>query len=186
MWSDFDRRRELSRAMDTQLIRGVRLSLTIQLARGCKCWHPLAPGRRYGTRSPLSEYMSLHLSLKLTASCGPRSRIKWMIYFYKEVFCSFIDYYTTLAQQPAQECPCVGVHRRTLFVSLSLLHSRTHHAFFVLLVCFVRWEVSGNIVAVSLNVVSRISSKQLVTFMRNFHQGFLNVFHKRSRGASIR
>ena len=28
-----------------------------ELARGCKRWYPLAPGR-----SPLSEYMSLHLS----------------------------------------------------------------------------------------------------------------------------
>ena len=32
----------------------------------------LAPGRRYGARrSPLSEYMSLHLSLRLTTNCVP-------------------------------------------------------------------------------------------------------------------
>ena len=44
-----------------------------RLARGCKRWHPQAPGRRYGTRrSPLSEYMSLHLSIK----CGSLSSIK--------------------------------------------------------------------------------------------------------------
>ena len=68
-------------------------SLTTRLAQGCKRWHPLAPWRRYGTRrSPLSEYMSLHLFLKLTTNCGPLSRIKWEIYFYKEVFRSFIDW----------------------------------------------------------------------------------------------
>ena len=39
-------------------------SQTLRLARGCKYWHLLAPGRRYGTRrNPLPEYMSLHLSL---------------------------------------------------------------------------------------------------------------------------
>ena len=34
-----------SRARDTQLSRGV-----YELARGCKHWHPLAPGRRYGKK----------------------------------------------------------------------------------------------------------------------------------------
>ena len=34
----------------------------------------------------LSEYMSLHLSLKLTSNCVPLPRIKWEIYFYKEVY----------------------------------------------------------------------------------------------------
>ena len=40
------------------------MPLTIRLARGCKCWHLLAPGRRYGARrSPLSEYVfSIYLS----------------------------------------------------------------------------------------------------------------------------
>ena len=63
-------------------------SLTIRLARGCKRWHFLAPGRRYGTRrSPLSEYMSLHLSLKLTTNCVPLSRIKSERYiFLKKCF----------------------------------------------------------------------------------------------------
>ena len=98
MRSDLDRVQRIeNRARDTQPIRGIRLPLTIRLARRCKRWHPLAPGIRYGTRrrSPLSEYMSLHLSLELTTNCGPLSRIKWEIYFYKEVFRSFIDYYTT-------------------------------------------------------------------------------------------
>ena len=36
--------------------------------------------------------MSLHLSLKLTTNCGPSLRIKWEIYFYKELFPSFIDW----------------------------------------------------------------------------------------------
>ena len=61
-----------------------RTSLMTRLATGCKCWHRLAPGRRYGTRSSLSEYMSLHLSLKLTTNSGPLSRIKWYIFFIKK------------------------------------------------------------------------------------------------------
>ena len=72
-----------SQARDTQPIRGVRSSLMIQLARGFKRWNPLAPGRRYGARrSPLSKYMSLHLTLKLTKNCGPLSRIKWERYIF--------------------------------------------------------------------------------------------------------
>ena len=68
-------------------------SLTIRLARRCKHWHPLAPGRRYGSRTYLSEYMSPHLSLKLTTKCVPLSRIKWEIYFYEEVcFVLFIEF----------------------------------------------------------------------------------------------
>ena len=70
----------------------VRSSLMIRLVRGCKRWHPMAPGRRYGARrSPLSEYMSLHLSLKLPTNSVLLSRIKWEIYFYKEVFRSFLE-----------------------------------------------------------------------------------------------
>ena len=47
-------------------------SLTIRLARGCQRWHLLAPGRRYGARrSRFSEYMSLHLSLKLKQTVSP-------------------------------------------------------------------------------------------------------------------
>ena len=54
---------------------------------------PMAPERRYGARrSPLSEYMSLRLSHKLTTNCVPLSRIKWEIYLYKEMcFVSLID-----------------------------------------------------------------------------------------------
>ena len=64
-----------------------RTSLTIRLARRCKRWHPMDPGRRYGTRrSPLSEYMSVHLSLKITKNCVPLSRTKWEIYFFIYVF----------------------------------------------------------------------------------------------------
>ena len=49
----------------------VRSSLTIRLARGCKSCFPWLP-EEYGTRrSPLSEYMSLHLSLKLTTNSEP-------------------------------------------------------------------------------------------------------------------
>ena len=84
-----------SRVRDTQPIRGVRSSLTIQFARWCKRWSLLAPWRRFETRrSPLSEYMSLYLSLKLTTNCGPLARIKWDV-FYIYVFRSFIAYNTT-------------------------------------------------------------------------------------------
>ena len=77
---------ESSRTRDTQPIRGVRLPLTIRLSRRRKRCYPLAPGRRFGTRwIPLSEYMILHLSLKLTTNCVPLSRIKRDMYFYKEV-----------------------------------------------------------------------------------------------------
>ena len=61
-------------------------SLTIRLSRGCKRWRPLAPGKRYGARrSHHFEYISLHISVKLTRNCVLLSRIKWEIYFYKEV-----------------------------------------------------------------------------------------------------
>ena len=82
-----------SRIRETQPIRGVLSSLTIRLERGCKRLHSRAPRRRYGARRGyLSKYMSLHLSLKLTANCVPLSRIKWEIYFYKEVcFVSFTE-----------------------------------------------------------------------------------------------
>ena len=67
-------------------------SLMIRLARGCKRWHPLAPGRRYGARrSPLSEYMSVHLSLNLQQTvCS--FKMREIYFFYKEVcFVSFIE-----------------------------------------------------------------------------------------------
>ena len=35
-----------SRARDTQPTRGV----SDEIAKGCKCWHPLDPRRRYGKR----------------------------------------------------------------------------------------------------------------------------------------
>ena len=82
-----------SRAWDTQPIRGVRSSLTIRLARGWKHWHPLAPGRIYGTRrSPLYEYMFLHLSLKLTTNCVPLSRIRWKRYTFLKKYVSFVHW----------------------------------------------------------------------------------------------
>ena len=93
------RQRIRSRARGTQLIRGVRSSLMTWLARGCKRWHPLAPRRRYGTRrSPLSEYISLHLSLKLRTNCGPLSRIKWEIYWNSSLLFISPNYIT-----PSQE-----------------------------------------------------------------------------------
>ena len=63
--------------------RASRTSRTIRLTWWCKRCHSLAPGRRYGARrSPLSEYMSLHLSLKLTTNWVSLSRIKWERYIF--------------------------------------------------------------------------------------------------------
>ena len=86
--SDLDRVQRIgSRARDRQPIRGVSDVSDDTACKGVQALAPLAPGRRHGTRrSPLSEYMSLHLSLKLTTNCVPLSRIKWEIYFYIYVF----------------------------------------------------------------------------------------------------
>ena len=90
-----------SRARNMQPVRGIS---TIRLAWRWKCWYPLAPRRRYGTRrSPFSEYMSLHLPLKLTTNSRPPFRIKWERYFYKEVFRLFIEFYIIIMAIQHQE-----------------------------------------------------------------------------------
>ena len=75
-----------SRAKDTQPIRGV----SDELARGCKRWHRLAPGRRYGKKSSY-EYISLHPSLTHHRNINPFENKVWEIYLYKEV-CSFLHW----------------------------------------------------------------------------------------------
>ena len=78
----------LSRARDTQPTRGV----SDELARGCKRWHPLVPGRSMGRRSPLSEYMSLHPPLTQHRNVNPFENKVWDIYiFIKKCVCSFIE-----------------------------------------------------------------------------------------------
>ena len=75
-----------SRAWDTQPIRGV------SACKGVQALAPLTSGRRYGKKkSSLWVYVSPSIS-QLTTNCGPFSRIKWEIYFYKEVFRSFIEF----------------------------------------------------------------------------------------------
>ena len=60
----------------------------IRLARGCKRWHPLAPGRRYGTRrSPLSKDMSLHLFLNQQETVGPFRESNQMYIFFNKEMC---------------------------------------------------------------------------------------------------
>ena len=60
-----------------------------RLARGCKRWHPLAPGRRYGKKKS-SEYISLHPSFTHHRNINPFENKVWEIHiFYKEV-CSFV------------------------------------------------------------------------------------------------
>ena len=76
-WSVLDRAENRELNEGHAAYQRVMLSLNIRLASGCERWHPLAPGRRYGTRiSPLTEYMSVHLSLKQTTNGGALSRIK--------------------------------------------------------------------------------------------------------------
>ena len=75
-----------SRARDTQSIRGV----SDELARGCKRWHLLAPGRRYGKKSSLWVYTSPPISH--TQPTLTLSRIKCERYgFIKKCVRSFIE-----------------------------------------------------------------------------------------------
>ena len=75
-----------NRVRDTHQIKVLRYSLMIQLAKGCKRCRLLALGSRYGARRTLlSEYMSLYLSLKLTTNCVPLLRIKWEVFFSKNI-----------------------------------------------------------------------------------------------------
>ena len=60
-----------------QPIRGV----SDELARGCKRWHPLAPGRRYGKKKSSLWIYNLSIYLSTTTNL----KIKWEIYFYKQV-----------------------------------------------------------------------------------------------------
>ena len=96
MRADSDRVSRIEgRARDTQTIRGISGDTA---CKGVQALAPLAPGRKYGTRrSLLSEYMSLHLFLKLTTNCGPLFENKMReIYFYKEkCFVSFIEFRKT-------------------------------------------------------------------------------------------
>ena len=89
-WSDLVQRIGC-RVRHTQLIRASQTSLTIRLARGCKRWHSLVPRRRYGKKSSLWVYASSSPSQR-TTNFGPFLRIKWEIYFYKEVFRPFIEF----------------------------------------------------------------------------------------------
>ena len=65
---------------------------------GCLCWackgvQALAPP---GSQKKIwEEVLSLSICLSIyltTNNCGPCSRIKWEIYFYKEVFHSFVHW----------------------------------------------------------------------------------------------
>ena len=80
-----------SRESQSSIGHAVDQVISDEVARGCKHWHPLVPGRRYGKKSSLRIYVSPSIS-QLITNCGPFSRIKWDIYFYKEVFCSFIEF----------------------------------------------------------------------------------------------
>ena len=92
-----------SRAWDTQPIR----SVSDELARGCKRWHPLAPRRRYGKKkSSFWVYVSLSIS-QLTTNGGPLLRIKWGIYFYK-VFRSLIEF-CSLCMWHYNICTCTVI-----------------------------------------------------------------------------
>ena len=81
-------RSDLDRVQRIAVERGTHRGVSDELARGSKRWHPLASRRRYGKKkSSLWVYVSPSIS-QLTTNCGPLSRIKWEIYFYKKVFCT--------------------------------------------------------------------------------------------------
>ena len=74
---------------------GIRIwseaSRTVRLPRGCKRWHSLAPGRRYGARwCPLSQYISVHLSLKFTTKLCALFENKWERYIFIKKCVSFV------------------------------------------------------------------------------------------------
>ena len=56
-----------------------------KLERGCKRWHPLTSGRRYGKKSSLWVYMFLHPSLTHHRNINPFENKVWEIYFYEEM-----------------------------------------------------------------------------------------------------
>ena len=72
---------------DTQPSRGV----ADELGKGCKHWHPLAPGRRYGKKkSSLLVYASTHFSNTTETSTLLRIKCKRYIFIKKYVH-SFIE-----------------------------------------------------------------------------------------------
>ena len=64
------------RARDTQSTRGI----SDELARGCKRWHPLAPGRRYGKKSSLWVCLFTHLSHTTETSTLSRTKCERYIF----------------------------------------------------------------------------------------------------------
>ena len=81
-----------SRARDTQPIRGLGRLWRYGLHGGASVVTPWFPEEGMGKKKcPLRVYVSPSIS-QLTTNRGPLSRIKWKIYFYKEVFRSFIDW----------------------------------------------------------------------------------------------
>ena len=53
------------------------------LQGGCKRWHPLAPGRRYGARRTPPLWVNVSPSFSQTyTNCVPTSRIKWERYIF--------------------------------------------------------------------------------------------------------
>ena len=70
---------------------------------------------------------------------------------------------------PTLACPHVGVHNR-----ISLLMYFISSAQYVLLVWFVRWEISGHTSTVLLSVASSICSKQHIAFSSSFPLPFFS------------
>ena len=86
-WSDLERVQRIAVEQGT-----CSRSEVSRLARGCKCLHSLAPGRRYGKKSFLWIYVSPTIS-QLTTNDGPLLKIKLERYFYKKVFLSYLYCY---------------------------------------------------------------------------------------------
>ena len=96
--------------------RGTR-SWSGRLWRACKCWHPLDSGRKYGKKSSLWIYVSPAISQ--TNNCGLFSRIKWEIYFHKEVcFVRSLKYVHYRWLLPSLTPQCCSYWKGRLLVAL--------------------------------------------------------------------
>ena len=86
-WYEHHAVRIKSRARDTQLIGGVRSSLTIWLASGWKHWHTSGSRKKiWGKKkSSLWVYVSPSISQTYNKLCTPFKNKMREIYFYKEV-----------------------------------------------------------------------------------------------------
>ena len=105
-----------------------------KLSRGCKRWHPLAPGRRYGKKSSLWVYVSPSVShhhhhhVMLVARISLTLSRHFSLSFIvlgrssgQHPVSSHSCWMYVRAGRPAFARPCVGVHKSTSLMYSSLL-----------------------------------------------------------------